>query len=364
MRYKITVYTPDEKRHSPYVIKGLIELEKTGFISLSFKSISSSVCNRVIFEEGKFLEQKKAYPWCIEFDLYDKKLKKKNRIGIDLQDWDNLFSKHSIYNCDVVYKRAISEKSFKKLNDLKPGFFKEFGPNYNVHLKDSRYLFFYKLSSLKSIFRKFYANPKKLFFKMTSIVNSKNITKVNNNTKNIYDLHRPPKYDYIFFQVKYYDWGNKFSKSVNDSRKKIILCLKNNFGNRFIGGMYYEKTLPVEFQECQTNVHPNFNNYKNFVKKASIVISSNGFGNSIPWKLIEYMKWGCCIVSEKNQHSFRVQPKNGVIEFFKNNNELIEKCEILLANENKIVNFKNKSKEYFDNSLDPKTVMKAIIENS
>ena len=28
MRYKVTVYIPDEKRHSPYVIKGLIELEK------------------------------------------------------------------------------------------------------------------------------------------------------------------------------------------------------------------------------------------------------------------------------------------------------------------------------------------------
>lgn len=364
MIYKVTVYIPDEKRHSPYVVKGLIELEKMGYISLNFRSISFSVHNRVTFENDKFREQKKSYPWCIELDVFNTKSKRKVRIGIDLQDWEGLFSKHSINHCDIVYKRAVNKEGLKKLNKLKPDFFKRFGPNYNVRLKDTRFSFFYKLSSFKSNFKKVFITPKKVLHKLYSIFHSENDIKINSSNKIVYSIQKPPNYDYIFFQVKYYDWDNKFSKSVNDSRKNIITCLKKNFGEKFIGGMYYKKPLPIDFQQCQTNVEPDFNNYKNFVKNASIVISSNGFGNSIPWKLIEYMKWGCCIVSEKNKHSFRISPKLGVLEFFENENELIKKCRMLLGKKKIIDDYKSKSKDYFSNNLNPKAVMKSIIENS
>ena len=91
-RYNVTSYISNDKRHSPFVIKGLVELHNTGFISLKFRSISFPVNNRVALIDNNFCDQKESYPWCIELEIYDNLLKRKTRVGIDLQDWENLFS--------------------------------------------------------------------------------------------------------------------------------------------------------------------------------------------------------------------------------------------------------------------------------
>lgn len=362
-RYNVTSYIPNDKRHSPFVIKGLVELHNSGFISLKFRSISFPVNNRVALIDNNFCDQKESYPWCIELEIYDNLLKRKIRVGIDLQDWENLFSKHSIDRCDIIYKRAISDKTQKILEGIKPNFFKAFGPNHNVYLKSYYYSFFFKKSKLKSNFKTIINNPQKIF-NFFSLYNFNKKFKRKFQNKVIYKIKNPPNYDYIFFQVKYYDWENKFSKHVNSRRARFIRSLKHFFGEKFVGGMYYEKALPPEFIDCQTDVSPEFNNYKNFVNNATIVISSNGFGDSIPWKLIEYMKWGCCIVSEKNKHHFRIEPDKDILEVFINESELILKCKNLLFDKKRISSFKLKSKIYYEKNLKPSAVLREIIENS
>ena len=116
--------------------------------------------------------------------------------------------------------------------------------------------------------------------------------KINNKTnKKIITKHNPmisaPKTDYIFFQVQYHDWGNDIAESINRFRASIIRKMKKKFNHQFFGGMWFKNKVNPDYEDCMTNVDTDFSNYKNFIKNASIVISTNGFGGSIPWKLIE-----------------------------------------------------------------------------
>ena len=70
-RYKVKVFISDDKRHSQYVIKGLIELQKIGFIALKFKPICFSINNRISLIDSKFNNQKEPYPWCTELVIHD-----------------------------------------------------------------------------------------------------------------------------------------------------------------------------------------------------------------------------------------------------------------------------------------------------
>ena len=48
------------------------------------------------------------------------------------------------------------------------------------------------------------------------------------------------------------------------------------------------------------------------------------FGDSIPWKIVEYMRNGSCIVSQKNKHLFREPIDKGIIANFETPDECID----------------------------------------
>ena len=66
------------------------------------------------------------------------------------------------------------------------------------------------------------------------------------------------------------------------------------------------------------SVDTNINTYNSFVKNATILISTNGFGGSVPWKLVEFLKLGSCIVAERNKHLLRGPLTKNQVSFFDN----------------------------------------------
>ena len=353
----------NDNRHSPFIIKGLLELESKGIIMLFFKSMPVLLNNRYCLKKNKLIRENKPYPWCPELEIIDLLNGNKIRIGIDLQDWTNQFSYHSIIKCDVIYKRALTRETLKVLKHKLNPTIRPFGPNYSKVINDSRYIKIKKRNHLKNILAKSISSPGIAFRKIkNNIFIPKNSSKLSGNID--HELIDITHNDYIFFQVEYYDWNNNLSDSINIFRLEVIKLLKNHFGKKFIGGFYFNGVLPHSFESYRTNIPTVFEVYKKYVINAKIVISTNGFGESIPWKLVEYFKWGCAIVGEKNKHLFRVPLHEGIMQTFTKPEEVINKCEFLLANQQLILKQKKKSRQYYNTFIKSRYLMEDIIEGS
>ena len=95
-------------------------------------------------------------------------------IGFDLQDWDYMFSHHSLKHCKIIFKRAFNQNMAdiiqKEYNGIS---IKPFGFTYNTNFKDISY---YRMSKISKIFNAiFYAfsGPKYLlrYIYIDSILN-------------------------------------------------------------------------------------------------------------------------------------------------------------------------------------------------
>ena len=362
--YKVTIFLTEDNRHTPFLVKALLDLEKKGFILLFFKTMPLLFSNRYVLTGNSFFRTKKGYPWCPELIIIDLGTKKECRIGIDLQDWSNFFSYHSIKKCDFVYKRALTKNNFEILDKKIPNFFRPFGPNSYSKINDQRYHKNLKISFYKQLFPKLISNPFILINKAKNIFQiSKNLKKDIIFTSNKAN-NEPPRKAYVFFQVQYYNWENKESKSLNFFRAQLIRLLKRKFKTRFYGGMWFLNKVPIAYKDCITNVDTNIKTYNSFVKNATILISTNGFGGSVPWKLVEFLKLGSCIVAERNKHLLRGPLTKNQVSFFDNQNECINLCEKLLQNKKLIDAKKNNSLKYYKKYLGPKSILKDLLEES
>lgn len=363
-KYDLKIYLTEDERHTPFIVKGLLSLERMGFIILQFKSMPMLFKNRVELVDGKFIRGKKGYPWCPE--LLIKKLDDNTelRIGIDLQDWENYFSYHSLNSCNYIYKRAMTLETNKALDAKIPNLFKPFGPNCNEKVDDIRYKLQIKLNSYKQIFPRVISNPLILKNKVSFFDFNYKKFKNRNIIVNKYPKIEPPKENYIFFQVEYHNWEGKTANKINNFRAKIIRKLKYNFGKQFYGGMWFKGQINEKYEDCISNVHTDYEVYKSFINNASIIISTNGFGDSIPWKLVECLKSGSFIISEKNRHLFPYPFKNDEVIFFEDTEKCIQLCKKYLDDNELRRKKTNKAKEYYQKYLEPSIVLKNIIENS
>ena len=76
------------------------------------------------------------------------------------------------------------------------------------------------------------------------------------------------------------------------------------------------------------------------------------------------MELGCCIVSERNDHLFRVPLDENIISFYQTEDECVQLCNDLLDDNNVINKKKINSAKYYSRCLDPSVIMKQIILNS
>lgn len=366
--YDVTFYVTSDRRHANYTISGLLELEKQEIITLMLKPASYQSKNRIIQNpEGNIERSYRPYPWAPELKIKERKSGKEMRIAIDLQDWDSMFSYHSLKNCDVIFKRAytaISEKVSEQFDVpiLPAGF------NHSAEVESKAYLVAIKKYRWKHNIRYAIENPKeiirvlknKLHFKTT---NAKPDTFSPKNTS-VESLREPPSSPYVFFQVEYHDWNTKESIKINETRAKIIRSLRHSLGERFIGGMYFKKEIKTPYDDCITNVPFKREIYLRFVQQAAVVISSNGFGDSIPWKLPEYLQMGKCIIAEPLAHQIPVPFKEDEILFFKNEEHCYELCEKLLLSKELRMAMELKTKQYYEEQILPRASILKMIEQS
>lgn len=366
--FDVIFYVTSDRRHANYTVLGLLELEKQGVINLKFKQADYQTMNRIILNaQGEFDRNYRPYPWAPELKVKERSSGKEIRIAIDLQDWDTMFSYHSLKNCNVIFKRAFTsaaEKVSEQFNvPILPA-----GINHSASIESKSYRkllrahlwkhnLFYAIKNPKEIFRYLRENT------ILQSINPKyNLSPLN--TVTVDYLKEPPSTPFVFFQVEYYDWNNKISNKINESRAKLIRSLRNSLGERFIGGMYFKKAVITPYDDCITNVPSEREIYLKFVKQASVVICTNGFGDSIPWKLPEYLQMGKCIVAEPLLHKMPVPFKADEVLFFENLKQCHDLCEKLLQSNILRITMEKNTKQYYANHILPEVSVLKMIEQS
>ena len=352
----LKVYVSSELRHTSYLYNGLRLLEqKNYFNSLKFIPEYYFHKNRVIVKNKKISRVNRPYPYSVRVKLFNKNSKKQIMVAFDLQDWDYMFSYICLKRCQIIFKRAFN---IDKVNIINKNFnsveIKPFGFTHFVDFNDKEILLLSKISNLiNKIFYIFFdINRAKIFF-LTNF--SKTFQKKPNKIINNKLLKIPPEYPFIFYQVEYHDWpGSQEAKKINIQRAKLIRLMKKEFGIQFIGGMFFKKHIDIEFSDCKTNVSYDKNVYLSFVKKAAIVISTNGFGNSLPWKLAEYLKYGCCTVSEELVHFLENPIINGKhVEIFNSNQDCVYICKKIINNKKHINLIRKNAMIYYNLNIKP-----------
>lgn len=366
-KYGVRAFLTEDNRHSAYLIEGLIELEKEGIISLQLSPMPLLIRNRWEWNGKAGKRSPKGYPWCPEIEVTQLETGKKLRIGIDLQDWANFYSYHALKNCDIIFKRAFDHALMDSIDPKLAKKIRPFGPNHACKVEDNRWQNTVKESRQIQTIVKIISEPGRALKKAMQVFTRKKLNTIHSDTNKTfeYKLKEPPDHDYIFFQVQCHIWHNHtHAKSLNDFRAQLIRNLRKEFGNQFIGGMFFKGQIAPDYLDCVTSVDPNPVNYRKFVQKASVVISTNGFGDSIPWKLTEYFQWGCCTVSQKNKHAFSVPIPDNTLEEFQTVEECVHICKRLLADKNKRSLMKKNSIEYYNRHIQPVASIQQAIEKA
>ena len=111
--------------------------------------------------------------------------------------------------------------------------------------------------------------------------------------------------------------------------------------------MWSKDILDMKFNDCQS-AYLDRETHLSLMKNASIVISTNGFGNSLPWKLAEYCKLGKCIVSEELTHELPNPLIKGVhLEIY--NDDILTNIHQCLENNITILEAYAATGSYFNN---------------
>jgi hypothetical protein len=104
---------------------------------------------------------------------------------------------------------------------------------------------------------------------------------------------------FVFFQVAYHDWpGSPLAAALNQARAELIRVLRAALGPRFVGGMTFAGPPVEHLADCASGLPADRAAYLDLVDRATVVVATNGFGGSPPWKLAEYLERGACIVTE------------------------------------------------------------------
>ena len=365
MSLNIRLYVTPDFRHAPFVYDGLKQLRLEGSIdSIILIPDTYHHRDRVIIKNKNVVRINRPYPYTIIIKIMDNN--KKIIIGFDLQDWDYMFSHHSLKHCKIIFKRAFNQDMVdiiqKKYNGVE---IRPFGFTYNTDFKDISFFRMSKISKLLNVI--FYAFiGQKYLFRYIYRQYSKMGTFKNKNDGSIIQLRKKvPEHNYIFFQVEYHNYSNH-SESImlNDYRSEVIRTLKKEFGNNFIGGIWSKGNLDKTYYDCQSE-YLDKTTYFSLINNATIVISTNGFGDSIPWKLAEYLKLGKCIVSQKLKHKLP-HPLVDDLHFktFHDIDQCIEICRNLLNNSNKTRELGDNARVYYDKYIDPKIVINNYIHQS
>lgn len=365
MKIDVKVFATSDLRHAPYLYFALEQLYSDGILN------SIIVCPSPYYHKDRLVvinrtlnKVNRPYPYAIKLEIRNQNSGEKYKIGFDFQDWSNIFSLNCLNDCKILIKKAYEKKIANLIEEKFDIQLYPMGITQPIKKNQIKSKYIQKIQISNFINKLFYSiyNPSELqkyvanYFKNISLKYKKNNNVFNENVKYKIDIKKP----YIFFQVEYYDWlGDGEAKTINNARIKLIRELKKQFKNRFIGGIFSKNRIIENAIDCQS-YYMDRSTYLELLNKAAIVISTNGFGKSVPWKIAEYLKLGKCIVSEKFIHETPEPLIDGIhYQTFNNIGDCIRICKELLLDIEQTKIIGENALDYYNKNVKPKN----LIEN-
>ncbi len=366
--YTVIIHTPQELNHSSYIQTGLFELEKMGLVKVKVQLyLKKNKGTLTVDKHGYITKTSRPHPKTSFYTLIDSSSNKKISFATDLYDFAEHFSETGLNSCDFYFKRnfesrfvnAIKENSKVKIHKLgitfgthseyKHGegkfFLGLFLSNLRLNLKwDSQIL--------KRILKTYKAQKKHWEFINTSreISRFENFGKAYENS--------------IMFQTRCFLHENDIDvKQIHQQRYHLIKLLRNHFPNIFRGGFVPSKIAIEKYSDALTNVPAAPESYLDAMKKAKIVIYTRGLANSPAWKIAEYLSQGKVIIAEPLTTELPAPLIEGKeLLYFKNDIELIEKINLVMANDELATILSKNARTYFETHIHPVQNTKRILE--
>ncbi|QQX76789.1 MULTISPECIES: glycosyltransferase [Aequorivita] len=350
-------FVPLELNHSSYIYTSIIEYCRLEKINFKIASKNLNYKGRVSIEndiEKSSNHVNTKINW-VQIKFYNGA---KKNIAFDLNDNPNHFGAYALKNADIYYKRCFQESIIKFLSTEHISKIKPMGLPFMVRPNKLR-----NKNKLKFLFYKFKAYEifkfDSLLFKRGKLYKTKAVLNFKGflNTRKISDFKNFESIvsENIFYQKRLFDdTVTQDTKKVNQQRVSVIKVLKSNFPNHFYGGLQRNKLSELEYPELISNVAGDQHSFLKAMKKCGICIYTKGLMDSPGWTLPEYLSQGKCIVAEKLTNEIPYPLINEVhLVYFSNEEELIEICKELLADNKKRDFLGNNARQYYEKYITP-----------
>jgi hypothetical protein len=349
---EVTLFVTSDTRHLPYLMQGLVELERIGDIKLRVLSRGPRVGDRIVITGQEVQRVRRPYPWSYRMEIRDPRSCRVVRVGVDLQDWENFFSYGDIKSCDLLFKRSYNARIANLLQAKFGTLVLPAGMTYGVKFPRGDRRVPLMIASVFGKIESLMTHPTRAVGWMRERIAPKMVLPLQT-CKTIDNFINPslaPKsQDYAFFQVQCHGSGGwREAEELNKTRADLIRALRSGVGEAFMGGMYFDGPPRREFADCLSVLPTARDAYLRLVANAAVVVATNGFGQSVPWKLCEYLSLGKCVVAEELAVGLPVPLVHGrEMYFFKNHAECVQQCMQLLVDPDARERMGQRARQYY-----------------
>lgn len=311
--------------------------------------------------------------------LIDKHKNISKKIIFDMGDSGEIKYKKALKNSDIYFKRSYHISHIENIPSIEKSKILPFGFNYCCISKHDLNIFKRLVTEFWAKKRNILNNPKSIIslvkYSLRLYGSHKGV--LNNDYRRILlddEFEYSPsnkKTNKILFQTRLWDHQNVPSMHkdeldhLNHSRAELVQLLKNNYKQRFIGGLQQSDTASKHYPHLLATSSTAQNDYINLVKDSEIAITTTGLFQSNGWKLPEYLASSCCVITEPIYFKTPLELKEKTnILTFKTPFECLENIAILDEDEELRNNMMKSNFDYFKNQIHPKNLMHNCLEKA
>lgn len=347
----VKVVPLSDSGYSSQIYNGLFELHAENKIELKFSCKSlATISERK--DWGSSRNHRIAY---LEVHQSGRNTKK---ICYDMLDGPEIISLSGLEKCDFYFKRSYSRSFLDQNKESSPQNLRNkihpYGLNNRCYSQNEfqalrRFIIYLHLT------RKLYKFPFNSAKEISRVILGRT-----NKDKNYIQEVSPdiPHAQKIMFQTRLFDPDTKVHsdevREINEHRVNIVRALKNEFKDRFVGGLFPEKIAKSQCPDLITPYNTNRDEYFSLVKDNQISIMTRGLRQSIGWRLPEYLMMSRCIVSQSLAYELPESLIEGKNIFSYNTiDECLSACHRLLTDQNLANEMRKNNFDYYQRNVKP-----------
>lgn len=308
---RVACYCDTDLVHASYAVTGLIELADEKAIDLSFHLEDRTV--------GRYRGV-----WTLWLTI--EVLGKQHRVCIDCHDVPTYFCPESLAACDRYYKSNLRRDTYEAVPSEHRAKLRPFGPYLPCRPRRDRSLALRRLGNLWAKFRhRFITGTKRrsLWDKWRAFAPELNRHK-RYASRAMWDKYEAPPNEIaddhepaILFNPSCWDESEgEEIRAMNESRAKLIVALRREFGERFIGGFRNFGPSTANYPEAVEPRAIPHAEYVRLLQATPVTVYVNGKWGCFSWRLPENFAAGKCMISEPiaNDAGFPLDESAGIVQ--------------------------------------------------